>query len=213
MIRLIRRPLAEGMRAFARREGPDVLIVVNADMRPAVQKAAVRMATAAARRAGWITSRAPAGIGAGGIGIALLRQLRRAVTAHLAGAVTGTAAIGTTALVAATVITASPPVSPAARFPGPRPSASAAHHRRRRVSRARGPLPVTGTAPGQPHGPRRHHHPRPKGHPSRTASPSPGPGSSSPGPTGSRSPSPTSSPSPAASAPSCVIVLGLKVCL
>lgn len=217
MIRLLYRPLADGMRAFARREGPDVLIVVNSDARPGLQRTAVRRAIAAARKAGWMADRRAAAIPAAGTGVLLLRQLRKAVMAHLTGVLGATAAIGTSALMAATVITAVPQQAPPARFPAAAPSASTVHHRRRRPARASTPRPRTRGATGAPPGHPRHHHPHPKAHRSRTASPSPGPYSSppSPNPTGShsRSPSPSASPSPTTSSGNCVVLLGIKVCL
>lgn len=214
MIRLEYRPLADGLRAHLRRDGTDLVITVNTDARPAAQRSAVRKAIAAARRAGWTAPRVRAGILAAGTSALVWRQLRGAVTAHLAAAAAGTAVVGTSALVAATMITVAPSPAPPG-FAAPRPSASTSHHRRRRAARIRGPRPGTGATPWQPAGPRGHHHPQPKGHRSRTPGPSPGPGPSSPSPQppGSGSPSPSPSPSPRASSGKCVVILGIEVCL
>ena len=226
MIRVDRLTLPPGLDAIARRTGPGELHVVLSDtLDPQRQRAAVRTAVRAARRHAWEFGFLPLPFAVAGPAIrGAVRHAIRLLRAHGAvSAITASLAAGAVAATAAVFIVAVPPHGHPAAItpivPGYSRSSGRAH---------RG----TGTQPGAPaHGqpgqssqpvitvarPKTSNpHPRPE--PSPTTSSSSAPARTPPPTTGSSPPAqPTPTPTPTSSPPSsggtCVIILGVTVCL
>jgi hypothetical protein len=235
VIRIERVPLPAGLRAFARRDhNGDLVVYVSTTLDAAGQRAAVMEAVRATRRAGW-RGVVPLWLGLLALGWGWLSRgisALRAQPAALTAAVAGLAAAG----VVAGIVVAAGPHQPGPALgapPGGSSSSGVPHLSYGGPGGGHGGHggqiePVAdlpgGTSTGSPEPGRTP--PRP----GRT-SPAPGtssttgtprPGSSTPAPTSpspsASSPSPsspppgTTSPSPSPS-PSCIAILGIRVCL
>lgn len=230
MIRIDHLTLPAGLDAIARRTGPGELYVVVSDiLDPRQQRVAVRAAVRAARRHAWEFGLLPLPLAAaaGSAVHGAARQLSQLLRAHGAvSAITGTLAAGAAATAAVFIVAAPQPhAHPGALAPnspgytqsagpgthpasGAQPGASAPGQ-----SGATGPRVITVATP-------RATTPRPGPEPSPTTSSSSPPAHTAP-PTTSTSTSPAPQPAPSASSsppssgsgPTCVIILGIEVCL
>jgi hypothetical protein len=226
MIRVDHLTLPPGLDAIARRIGPGELHVVLSDtLDPSRQRAAVRTAVRAARRHAWEFGFLPLPLAAAPAMRGAVRHAFRFLRAHGAvSAVTGSLAAGAVAATAAVFIVAVPPhghpVAVAPNAPGYSRSSGRAH-------------PAAGTQPGAPaHGQRGDTgprvitvgtqktstpHPGPQPSPTTSSSSSPArtpPPTTSSSPPSQPQPTPTATSSPpSGSGGTCVIILGLKVCL
>lgn len=211
MIRLRHVPLPNGLSAFVRRGGSgDIEVFVSAALPPGRQRTAVRAALAASRQAGWRAGLVPAPLVAlVAAGRACVRGAGHVLRAHLLA--TGAAAAATVAVASGAVLIAVVPhhAGPAVstgRLPAPSRVRSPAAARPAVPQPSAGRrLPVSGTGPPVA---------------ARSAAPSPQPSvaaATSPAPTPQPSSSPPSAvPSPAPSSggrSSCVVLLGLEICL
>lgn len=233
MIRINHVTLPPGLSAFARRNSAgDLEVFVSQDLPPDRQRAAVRVALRASRRAGWRGVLLPvpvAGMLAGGG--RWLRHISRFVRAHLIA----TAAAAVCALAVTEIVIAVLPQQPghvgSGQLPAPAavapPPGQSTHSAGSPPAHARGhaaqPHPTPGTAgtagssspggstsaPGQTSAPA----------PGQSTTPASGhsttPGSS-PQPTPSTvtsQPGPSPKPAPSHSGGTCVTVLGLTICL
>ena len=228
MIRINHVTLPPGLSAFARRNSAgDLEVFVSQALPPGRQRAAVRVALRASRRAGWRGALLPvpvAGMLAGGG--RWLRHITRFVRSHLVA----TAAAAACALAVTEIVIAVLPQQPGHVGGGQLPAPAAV-----------APLPgqsthSAGSAPAHTRGHTAQPHPTPgtigvggssaPGHstapaPGQSTTPAPGqsttpaPGSSSqpaPSPVTSQ-PSPSPKPAPSHSGGTCVKVLGLTICL
>jgi hypothetical protein len=228
MIRIDHLALPPGLDAIARRTGRGELYVVISDaLDPGRQRAAVRAAVRAARRHAWEFGMLPLPLAAAPALRGAVRQAIHFLRAHGAvSAVAGSLAAGSVAATAAVFIVAAPPHgNPAALTPNaPGYTQSSGGHSRH---------PAAGTrhgtsAPGQhggtsgrvitvatPKNPK----PRPRPEPNPSASSTSPPVKSSPPTTSTGTTSPSPTPSPTSTSPSsggkgtCVIILGVEVCL
>jgi hypothetical protein len=229
VIRVSHVSLPPGLSAFgSRAANGDLHVYVSDALGPDRQRAAVREVLRASRRAGWRAALLPVPVaGLLAASRAWLGRAGRALRAHsLAAALTAAAVAATVATVVAVV--AAPhghgPSSAAgqggpgasrlpggaqhsrssglARPPGKAPSAGAGPVPTSPVPRSPGPRSPVPTPTG----------PRTASPPAPTASPSPRP---APSPSASPSPEPSPSPSPShgAGGRTCVVILGIWVCL
>jgi hypothetical protein len=236
MIRIERVALPSGLRAIACRDPDGYLVIMVSDaLETKRQQAAVMEAFRASRRAGW---RAGLPIP---IGIAAIEWLRRIVSAvrarPVAWAAAATSAVAGVAVAGLVLTMPSGPAGPSASG-GPAAGSTGLPRQpggqsRVRAHRGGQVQPVAGIPPGSSSAPAGQAAPgrsspvsgRTSPSPGRT-SPGPGPAPSSPGPTSpapapspSSSASPAPSPSPSPSPPaegqpgSCVILLGIRVCV
>jgi hypothetical protein len=238
VIRIERVTLPEGLRATAHRDhNGDLVIYVSTALDAGKQRAAVMAAVRASRRAGWRAG-LPVGVAAFGMARLWLRHGTRALRARPAAWVAVATAVGGVAAVAGIVLATPPHASgPAAAArpsagsttlpqqsgqPGGQPAQPGRHQGQVQPVSTVSPT----TLPGQPGQPQPGGTSPVAGGPTNPTSPSPGPGptTSAPAPAPSSSapagpsPSPTASPSPPPPPPpgksgSCVVVLGLQVCL
>jgi hypothetical protein len=235
VIRINHVTLPPGLSAFARRDSAgDLEVFVSRALPPDRQRAAVRVALRASRRAGWRGALLPvpvAGMLAGGR--RWLRLVSRFVRAHLVA----TAAAAACALAVTEIVIAVLPQQPGhvggGQLPAPAavapPPGQSTHSAGRPPAHARGhaaqPHPTPGTAgavgspapgggtsaPGQNTAPA----PGQSTTPASGHSTTPAPGSSSqptPSPVTSQ-PSSSPKPAPSHSGNTCVKVLGLTICL
>lgn len=231
MIRVYHVTLPAGLDVVAHRAASgELYIVVSDQLGPGEQRAAVRSAIRAARRQAWNFGFLPLPL-AGLAAHTAVRHASAAVRAHGAiAAIAGAATAAAGAVAAAVLVTAAPAVHPQHGAIGPPPPGYS-------QSATPGSQPATGSRPsrgapgasGQPPGstqraitvatPRTAPQPSPQPKPSAsTSQPGPAPTTTSPVTT-SPTPQPTTT-SPSSSPPSksggphtCVIVLGIKVCL
>jgi hypothetical protein len=211
VIRVSHVTLPAGLSALARR-GPagELTVYVSDTLPPDRQRAAVRTALRASRRAGWHALMPAPSVALLAFGMTWLRRAAAAVRAH--SVAWGTASAVLAAASTAVYFAGAPPHQhgPAGSAPPPAPAVS------------RSPAAI----PGQPGT-----HPRaqpsartsaaaPQGEPGPLATvavrsaPAPVPtGSSSPAPLPSVSPSPVPSPAPTVSGRHCIKVLGIRTCL
>jgi hypothetical protein len=228
MIRIRRVRLPEGMQVFARRENGSVVLYVSAGLSAGGRAAAIRRALRAAPDAGWRSPRSPVLLPAlaGGAGLPLAPGSRWTYRALLAAVAAGVAAV--IVVITATALDGGPlsrgPGSPPAAL-APSPSTSGPAHR---AGGRAGPGPgaQAGLASGGPGSAARPGHggkpggsgsapaPQTSGKPvpvptSTTSRASPQPSST---PTPNPSPS-TSSTSGGGSQQTCVIVLGVVICV
>lgn len=235
MIHLERVQLPAGLRALAYRDrSGNLVIFVSDELDAKAQRAAIMEAIRASRRAGWRKAGLlPVGIGVALAVRALLGQVRHAISAQpVAWAAAATATV-VGAAAAGVFIASSPhphapsaagqPGAPSVTQPTSQQAGGPGPHRRTgppvavaRVSPGPGqpatsgqPTPApTGPSPTtQPPGPRpsptsTQPGPSPTPAPTPTSSPPPGP-----------SPSPAPSPSPTGSPETCIVLLGITVCL
>jgi len=233
MIRIDHLTLPAGLDAIARRVGPAELhVVVSDSLDPRQQRIAVRTAVRAARRRAWEFGVLPLPVAAAGaVTRGPARQLTRLLRAHGAvSAVTGTLAAGAAAATAAIFIVAAPhshghpaaiaPNSPgytqppgAGTYPAPGGQPGAPAHRQ---SGSTGQRVVTVSTPsaGTPHpGPAPSPGQDSTSPPSQTSPPTTSTWTSSPPqPQPTPSGSSTSPPSSGGGA-TCVVILGIEVCL
>jgi hypothetical protein len=234
VIHLERVQLPAGLRALAYRDrSGNLVIFVSEELDAKAQRAAIMEAIRASRRAGWRkTGLLPAGIGLTLALRALLGQARQAISAQpVAWAAAATATV-VGAAAAGIFIASAPhahapsaagqPGGPTATQPASQPPGGHGSHRRTgppvavaRVSPGPGqpvtsgrptPAPTGGPSPASSP-------PGPQPSPTRTQpgpSPSPTP---APTPTSSRPPGPSPSPSPTGSPGTCIVLLGITVCL
>jgi hypothetical protein len=232
LIRVYHVTLPTGLDVVAHRVASgELYIVVSDQLAPGEQRAAVRSAIRAARRQAWDFGFLPLPLAAGLAAHTAVRHVSAAVRAHGAiAAITGAATAAAGAVAAAVLVTAAPAVHPQHGAIGPPPPGYS-------QSATPGSHPVPGSGPGrsapgasgQPPGstqrvitvatPRTAPQPSPQPKPSAsTSQPGPAPTTTSPVTT-SPTPQPTTT-SPSSSPPSksggpktCVIVLGITVCL
>jgi len=241
MIRIERVHLPSGLRALAHRDANgDLVIYVAIDLDSRRQRAAIMEAVRASRRAGWRVV-LPGAVVALATARLLLRSVAHSVRSHLAaGSAVAAAVAGVGAIAALVLVTGRPPhgqtadarpepggvslpVSGGSTPPGGSRSAPGS---------SGGQVPPPGASapvPGQPSNGTSGPPSAPSGGPSTAPSPKPSSPGSPPTPPGSptRTPTPTAtptqpsspSPSPTPSPPkkgkpgTCVIVLGIKVCV
>jgi hypothetical protein len=233
MIRVDHLPLPEGLDAVARMTAPGELSVVVSDLlAPSEQRVAVRAAVRSARLRSWEFGVAPVPLAAGLAVPGVVRHLLASLRAHaVATAITGslTAAAATAAAV---LIVAAPPAHPHHSASGPPaayPQAPAARSSVPAGPRA-GARPGNSSA-GQPPGSKQRvvtvatpgKSPRPTPQPSPTASNGspPAPPSPTTSPVTSSPPAPQPTPTGTSSSPppssgggkTCIILLGVTVCL
>ncbi len=231
MTRIERIPLAYGLQAAAYRDKNDDLVVYVSDMLEArQQRAAVMEAIRASRRTDWWTGLLPPA------GVALLVGLRtwlwRGVTVLKAQPVAwaaGTTATVTIAATAGAFITAAPsqhrhtladrPPAPVT-APSPRQQGSQPGSQNQASGGHQGQAqPAAASQPGAPGAPGESSQGRAKALPtpapsgSQGSPGSPPQGTPAPAPSGSPSPSPSPSPSSSPKGDSCVILLGVWVCV
>jgi hypothetical protein len=237
MIHLERVWLPAGLRALAYRDrSGNLVIFVSEELDAKAQRAAIIEAMRASRRAGWRkTGLLPVGVGLALAVRALLGQVRHAISAQpVAWAAAATATVVGTAAAGIFIASAPHPHTPsAAGQPGaptvtqPASQQPGGHEPHRtgppvavaRVSPGPGQPATSGRPTPAPTGGRTPttSPPGPGPSPSRTQpgpSPSPNPAptpTSSPPPRPSPSPSP--SPSPTGSPGTCIVLLGVTVCL
>ena len=236
MIRIKRVELPAGMQVFARRENDAVVVYVSAGLSAAGRAAAIRRALRAAPEAGWRSPRSPVLLPAlaGAVRLRLVPESRWTYRALFATAAAG--AIVVIAMAAAMALTGGPLGRSAGSRPGalaPGPAAGgpanqgggAARSASGRAGPASGGPGTQDTRPGQsgkavkprkPGGNGSDPAPQTSGKPvpvattTAASSPKPRPSSTaSPSP----SPSPTKKKSGGGSAPDCVTLLGVGLCL
>jgi hypothetical protein len=233
VIRIERVTLPEGLRATAHRDhNGDLVIYVSTALDAGKQRAAVMAAVRASRRAGWRAG-LPVGVAAFGMVRLWLRRGAHVLRARPAAWVAAATAVGGVAAVAGIVLATPPHANgPAAagppsagsttlpQQPGGQPAQPGRHQ-----GQVQPVSTVSGTTlPGQPGQPQPGGTSPVAGGPTNPTSPSPGPGptTSAPAPAPSSSapagpsPSPTVSPSPPpppGKPGSCVVILGIQVCL
>jgi hypothetical protein len=233
VIHLERVQLPAGLRALAYRDrAGNLVIFVSEELDAKSQRAAIMAAIRASRRAGWRkTGLLPVGIGVVLAVRALLGQARRAISARpVAWAAAATATVvGAAAL--GVFITSAPhphgpsaagqPGGPSAVQPaGQRPGGHGSHHSPPVAVARISPAPGRPATSGQPT-------PAPTGSQSPTTTapgPQPSPTTAPPGPSPSPTPAPTPtttspapqpspSPSPTGSPGTCIVLLGITVCV
>ncbi len=230
MIRIRRVRLPESLEAFARRENGTVVVYVSAALSAGKRTAAIRRALRAAPEAGWRSPRSPVKLPAlaGGAGLPLAPDGRWAYRALLAAAVAGVAAV--IAVVTAMALAGSPAhgaTGPPAALRTAAPSAGAGPARPRSGpahGAGGGASPGPGSAPGKPGAAGKPGKPATAGGrptPETSGTPAPVPTATTTA-TPSPRPSPVATPSPSptpakkksgGSAPTCVAVLGVTICL
>lgn len=222
MIRINHVPLPAGLSAFARRNSAgDLEVFVSQELPPDRQRAAVRVALRASRRAGWRGALLPvplAAMLAGGRG--WLARIGQALRIHpVASAAAATLAVAAAVIPVAVLpqqhghVNAGQLPPPAAVAPAPGQSTHSAgrpSNRPHRYPAGRHSLsgtPVTSQAapPGHGTAPAPGHSSAPTPGPSPQPSPSPG--------TTRPSPSPAPSPSPTHNGSTCIRLLGVTICL
>jgi hypothetical protein len=237
MIRIKHVRLPAGMQVFARREDGSVVLYVSAELPAGGRAAAIRRALSAAPEAGWRSPRSPVLLPAlaGGAGLRLAPDSRWTYRALFAAVAAGAAAL--IAMVAATALTGAPlprgggspppaalapPASgPAHRAVGPDRAAPGSGSQAGPASGRSGSAAKTGKTgkPGKSGGTGGAPAPQTSGRPvpvpttttTATSAPSPQPQpSSTPAPTPSPSQARTSS---GGSAPTCIVLLGIGLCL
>lgn len=241
MIRIERVHLPSGLRALAHRDpNGDLVIYVAIDLDARRQRAAIMEAVRASRRAGWRVV-LPGALVALATARLLMRSVVHSVRSQLAAwSAVAAAVAGVAAIAALVLVTGRPPHGQTA---GARPEpggitmpvvggSTPAGGSRSAPGSPGGHAPpgLSGPAPGQPGNGTSGPPAPPSGGPSSAPTPEPSspgspptppPGSPTPAPTPTATPTQPSSPSPSptASPPkngqpgSCVIVLGIKVCV
>jgi hypothetical protein len=236
VIHLERVHLPAGLRALAYRDrSGDLVIFVSDELDAKTQRAAILEAIRASRRAGWRkTGLLPVGIGLALAVRALLGQVRHAISAQpVAWAAAATATVVGAAAAGVFIASSPHPRAPsAAGQPGApnvtqptsqQPGGHVAHHRTgppvavARVSPGPGQPATSGSPTPAPTGPSPSTQPGPRPSPSSTTT-QPGPAPSptpapTPTPKPSPSPAPSPSPSPTGSPETCIVLLGITVCL
>jgi hypothetical protein len=238
VIHLERVQLPAGLRALAYRDqSGNLVIFVSDELDAKAQRAAILEAIRASRRAGWRkTGLLPAGIGLALAVRALLGQVRHAISAQpVAWAAAATATV-VGAAAAGVFIASSPhprapsaagqPGTPSVTQPtGQQPREHGSHRRTgppvavAHVSPAPGQPATSGQPTPAPAGPSPTTQPGPRPSPSTTTtqpgpSPAPTPAPTpAPKPSPSSPPAPSPSPSPTGSPGTCIVLLGITVCL
>jgi cobalamin biosynthesis Mg chelatase CobN len=223
VIRILYADLPEGLGGTATEDAGTLEVTLSSGLAPWEQQATLATVLGAARRAGWLPSRSRALLVAAFAVTSTWSAARQFIRAHerLVAVAAATAVALAGAVIAAVVVLPqappAPPSGPAVAAPLP---SRENHHPRRAGSRTRvGAVPgvrqttlpaaagqqAAGVSSPAPQ-PVRSASPRPSHR--RSASPSPSAQSSAAG-----SPQPSLSPSPSASDGSCLIILGVRVCL
>jgi hypothetical protein len=225
MIRIDHLPLPPGLDAIARRTGPGELYVVISDsLDPGRQRAAMRAAVRAARRHAWEFGMLPLPLAAAVPALhGAARQVLHFLRAHAAvSAVAGSLAAGSVAATAAVFIVAVPHGHPGALAPNPPGYTQSGGHGHHPAAGPRHGVPARGQHGGT--GGRvvtvvtpKSSKPRPE--PSPTTSSTSPPVKTSPPPTSTGTTSPSPAPTATSTSPAsggkgtCVIILGVVVCL
>lgn len=211
VIRVSHVTLPAGLSALARR-GPagELTVYVSDTLPPDRQRAAVRTALRASRRAGWHALMPAPSVALLAFGMTWLRRAAAAVRAHsvawgtasavLAAASTAVYFAGAPAHQHGPAGSAPPPAPAVSRSPAAIPGQPGTHPRAQ---------PSARTSAAAPQG-----EPGPLATVAVRSAPAPVPtGSSSPAPLPSVSPSPVPSPAPTVSGRHCIKVLGIRTCL
>jgi hypothetical protein len=213
VIRVSHVTLPAGLSALARR-GPagELTVYVSDTLPPDRQRAAVRIALRASRRAGWHALLPAPSVALLAFGMTWLRRAASAVRAHSVAWGTASAVLAAASMAVyfagapapqhGPVGSAPPPAPAVSRSPAAIPSQPGTHPRAQPSARTSAAAPQGGP------GPLATVAVRPQ------SAPAPVPtGSSSPAPLPSVSPSPVPSPAPTVSGRHCIKVLGIRTCL